>query len=105
MCGNQNQLDLDKTINKLISLDGFDKDVYREHMKDHGCLDKAVILEKDWDFYQQYEGGMQPVRDYITFSQSAQVIAHEELFESGRIMELLALPHFLMHENVSKKRG
>ena len=103
--GNENQFDLNKTINRLVSENGIDKKVYKAHMEEHGSLDQAIILPQNWDFYRQYEGGMQPVRNMIRFCQSAQVFVHEELFEARRTMELLSLPYFQMFENISKKRG
>ena len=102
---NQNQYDLNETINRLISEHGLDKDIFEEHMDTYGNLNNAIILSENWDFFQQYEGGMQPLRDMITWCQSAQVIVHEELFECRRVMELLSVPYFEMHDNISRKRG
>ena len=93
VCANRNQFDLNETIIRLVSEHGVDEKMYKEHMKTHGHLNNAIILPHNWDFYQQYEGDMQPVRDMITFCQSAQVIVHEELFEARRLMELLSLPY------------
>ena len=74
-------------------------------MKAHQNLDKAIVQQRAWEFYQQYEGAMQPVRDMLRWCQSERVIVHEELFETRRMLELMSLPYFRMYENLSAKRG
>jgi len=91
---NQSQYGIDVTIKRNVSPTGPDRDKYRAHMKEHGNLDKAIILQRSWEFFQQYEGAMQPVRDIIRWCQSARVIFHEELFEERRMFELISSPYF-----------
>ena len=52
-------------------------------------------------YYQQYESGLQPLRDYSIFSQNAKVIIQYELFEGQRTMEHLSMKYFDMYENIT----
>ena len=103
--GNENQSDLDENIRRNVSETGVDHDTYKEHMTKYNNIDKAIILDDAWIFYQQYEGAMQPMRDFIDFCQTAKVCVHEVLIEMRRMAELLAEPYFVMHDNVSAKAG
>eukprot|EP00571_Detonula_confervacea_P016327 CAMPEP_0172299168 /NCGR_PEP_ID=MMETSP1058-20130122/1533_1 /TAXON_ID=83371 /ORGANISM="Detonula confervacea, Strain CCMP 353" /LENGTH=123 /DNA_ID=CAMNT_0013008517 /DNA_START=225 /DNA_END=593 /DNA_ORIENTATION=+ len=97
-----NQRDLDMAIRRMMCIGGVDADLYKEyHAKK--TLDDIMIQQEDWDLYQQYESGLQALRDYSIFTQHSRVIVHEELFESQRAMELLRAPFFEMYENVSLK--
>ena len=54
---NQNQYDLNETINRLISEHGLDKDIFEEHMDTYGNLNNAIILSENWDFSSNMKEG------------------------------------------------
>ena len=102
---NENQYDINIGIRRIISKDGVHKELYQKHTKEHRNIDGAILLSEDWDFYQQYESGLQDLYHYIAFCQHLDVRIHEELIEVRGTLSKLSRPYFVMPENVSKKRG
>ena len=78
---NMNQCPLDIAIQRMVCPGGVDAALYKTHFK-ADTLDKVLISSQEWILFQQYEGGFQTLRDYSIFCQHAEVIVHEELFES-----------------------
>ena len=101
-CANSNQLDLDIALQRMISRNGADHDLFIEYENNLGAV---IPQENDWEMYQQYEGAMLPLRNLSLLMQSSKPIAHLELFEAKRALELLKAPWFLMYENKSKMTG
>ena len=55
----------------------------------------ALTMSKhEWDFLQQYEGGMDPIYSLIVFVQHKRTIAHEELFVLMSCLEKLSSKFF-----------
>ena len=102
---NENQYDFNIGIRRIIAQDGIDKEVFQKHMKEHGNIDGAILLQENWDFLQQYEGGFQVLQEYIVFCQHLDVRIHEELIRLRGTLSNLSRPYFEMWENVSKRRG
>ena len=101
---NKNQYDFNIGIRRIISKDGVDKDFFQKHMKVHGNIDGVILLQENWDFLQQYEGGFQDLYDYVVFCHHLDVHNHEELMELRGTLSKLARPYFEIRENVLKKR-
>ena len=102
ICANCNQYDLDVAIKRMVCVGGVDEKMYVDCQKMNDFSD-AFINEDQWIVYHQYEAGMQPLKDFSQFCQSAQVIVHWELFEAHRAIEQLSAQFFVMCENVSIK--
>lgn len=103
---NINQFDLEVSIDRILAPGGVYEKLRRA--KEDSTKEKSTATaptEDEWDFYQQYESGLEPMTNFITFSQSAVVVVHEELFEARMALEKLRSPWFTMYENVSKKTG
>ena len=63
---------------------------------------ELTLQPDEWIFLQQYEGGMDPIYQLITFMQNKRTIAHEELLVLMGCLEKLASKFFLTWEDVSK---
>ncbi len=96
---NANQLDINLAIQRILAPGGAGERI-RTTETDSNI--GAEIQDSDWELYAQYEGALLPVKRYSMASQSAQVIAHEELFWAMSTIEALRAPFFVMYENVSK---
>lgn len=99
-CAAANQFDLEVALNRMASPGGVD-----EKIRDENTSPSPVLSEDQWEKILQYEAGMEPMNEYITFVQSAKVIAHEELFMARSTIEQLDSMFFLMKENISRKTG
>ena len=97
-----NQRDIATSLDQMLSKNGIDSDLFKSHQND---LSKIKPTDDDWDIYQQYESGVQPLKQYSEFSQSAKVIFHMELFEGKMAMERLGVDWFPMFENLSQTCG
>jgi len=95
-----NQCPLDIAIQQFFSSDGIDAALYATYLA-ADTVDQVLISPQEWILFQQHEGGFQALKDYTTFCQHAQVIVHEELFESQRTMERPRAQFFEIRENVS----
>ena len=60
-------------------------------------LEGNIFQPDEWIIYHQYESGLEPLREYRTFSQSSKVIVHIELFDGQRAMERLSQQFFEMY--------
>ena len=104
VCANANQYDIDCTIKRLVSPIGLDSAMYKKHHEE-GTLKEIIIQEDEWEVFQQYEGGMEPLKELNVFTQSAKVVVHYELYESRRCLEQLSANFFTMYDNVSRFTG
>ena len=71
------QFDLDIAIKCMKSVSG----VYEKLDNDDNDA-PGVVTDEQWSLIQQYKGAMEPVYQFIKFTQNATVIAHEEPFEA-----------------------
>jgi len=101
-CANINQHDVDTALKRIHAPGGVNEKL---RIQDGDEEVANIPTAQDWNKYQQYEGAMAPMRVYSIAAQSAQVIAHEELFWGRATIEQLSAPFFLMKENLSKKLG
>ena len=99
---NANQYDVEVAVLQIKAPGGADEKLRNQ---DEDTVATAVPAQDDWDMIHQYEGAMMPIKRYSTFSQSANVIAHEELFWVQSTIEQLRCSYFEMYENISKKVG
>jgi hypothetical protein len=102
---NANQHDLDIAMRRMVSPGGVDEELYNEHSNIDDGLNEVLIHSDQWHMIQQVESGLQPLKDFSIFSQHATVVAHLELFEAQRTLELLKAPFFVMCDNVSRYEG
>ena len=93
-----NQKDLEVSFDCMINPAGMDKELYNKHRNN---LSVIMSRREDWLLYQQFEGAMQPLYQYILSAKNAQVVVHRELFKGRMCLERLAAPHFPMYENLS----
>jgi len=56
--------------------------MYKKH-HDEGTIKEIIMIQEDeWAVFQQYEGGMEPLKELNVFTQSVKVVVHYELYES-----------------------
>ncbi|KAL7526373.1 hypothetical protein ACHAXR_001456, partial [Thalassiosira sp. AJA248-18] len=96
---NANQHDLDTALKRIKAPGGVDEKLRKEDA-DSEATD--IPNAADWRIYQQYEGALMPLFKYSQASQSTKVVAHEELFWGRSTLQALAIPFFLMYENLSE---
>ena len=60
-----------------------------------------LLLIIDCGVYQEYESGIQPLKQYSEFSQGAIVVFHNDFCEGVMAIERLSAQYFFMHENLS----
>eukprot|EP00956_Cyclotella_meneghiniana_P030727 scaffold78248_cov106-Cyclotella_meneghiniana.AAC.1 len=95
---NMNQADLATALDRLISKDGYDKELWKQHQQD---ISKVKPTESDYLIYQQYECALGPLRQFLQFSQGAKVVVHLELFEARMAIERMSASFFFTYENLS----
>ena len=99
---NANQYDLQVAIERIKAPGGVEETL----RSDEEVVEVAAgPISEQWNMYAQYEGAMEPMKIYSTFSQSETVIAHEELYFGRMTLESLSAPFFVMYDNISKKTG
>ena len=98
-----NQDDLSIALDRMICDTGIDRELFKTNEDN---LAKVKPTNVDWIMYQQYACGIAPLKQFSEFSQSSQVIFHNELFEARMAMERLGANYYPMKENLSAmKRG
>lgn len=100
---NHNQHDLELALKRIRAPGGAAENI-REAEGDEEDDTNKYPSPEDWKVYQQYEAGMAAIKRYSSASQTAGVIAHEELFWARSTIEEMRSLFFLMNENVSAKR-
>ena len=91
-------------LKMMLQLGGCDEGLFKKHKKE-GTLPTLFIQPNQWKFFQQHEGVLLLLVDFLTFAQSAFSVAHWELFESEQCLERLSLPFFLTYTNMSTRTG
>ena len=74
-----NQFDLDISIRCMVCPGGVYLDLYGEYNRNNE-LHNIIIQSDEWYLYQEYESGLQPLREYSLFTQNSIVVFHHELF-------------------------
>ena len=102
-CADANQRDVDVAWKRIKAPGGVDEKLREQEEEDKE--EGGIPTVDDWEIWAQYEGGMQPMKNFVLSAQSKKVIAHMELFNARSTIELISAPFFLMAENVSAKDG
>lgn len=95
--------DLHQSLHDMLDEGGCDNGL----MKGEKVVPEVVRAENtveldEWQFLQQYEGGMDPIYRLIIFMQNKRAMAHEELFQLMSCLERLGTKFFLAWEDVSR---
>ena len=81
---NINQQDFHIALDRMISSNGVDKDLYQAN---HNNIAKLKPTKENWLLYQQHKGAAQVLQQYSQFTQSAKVVVHLGLFEAKTTLE------------------
>ena len=99
---NINQQDFHIALDRMISSNGVDKDLYQANRNN---IAKVEPTKENWLLYQQYEGAAQALRQYSKFIQSAKAVVHLEIFEAKMELERLSASYFVMNKKLSADDG
>ena len=88
---------LEIELRGVICPTGIDSDLYKFHRHNLGVVLPSII---DWDVYQKYESGINPLNRYYEFYQDAMVMFHNHLCEGRMAIEILSAQYFVMNDNL-----
>ena len=87
--------DLHKSLHKMLDVGGCDNDLMQgKNVNPDEVRTEHTLQPDQWDFLQQYEGGMDPTYQLIVLMQNKRAIAHMELFVLMSCLEKLSTIFF-----------